>query len=404
MIYAQEALKDQLSRVLNYGYFHSEDLIKNLLTFLNYLGVPVSNFLKNIIAEAGHLLGLNLKKKPTFRVCFICGLCQSQSLCVKCGFNGLCCGVCGVCRENERIETEKTWNLQVQCKDVIEKAYQAQRNKADNEELMGRIVFASVLVMNIFQDCIDFNPDQHMLFEEIYSNVKDPRNSELLLFFEQVHRKIAFQDQIKKQKYSLRVLNVLTQDLLRRTKQLEYWENDDVILLKTAMNVFKYIEHISESPLQVQFETMTIKNLLGTLGFCCAKSPRICEAILIENILLSLMNINFLATSSQRPNEADYTESILRFLEILTFDREYVTSNTCRAILEEFFKEGEFIKKLPRNKFCDALKNNYEANKPAFSEAFNNICETKISKTKEPLVKLKKGNEYFFNLFFYLKV
>lgn len=396
MIYAQEAIKDQLSRVLNYGFFPSEDLIKHLLTLLNFLGVPVSDFLKDMVGEAGLLLGLKLKEKPTFtyRVCFICGLCQSQSLCDKCGFNGLCCGVCGVCRENERTEAEKTWKLQGQCQDIMEKAFKAQGNKGD--ELTGRIVFASVLVMNIFQDCADFNPGKHMLFEEIYRNTKDIRNAELLQLFEKLHIKIAFPSQNNKQKYSLRVLNVLTQDLLRRTKQLEYWENDDEILLKTAINIFKYIKTISKNPLLVQIDTITIKNLLGALGFCCAKSPRICEAMLNKNIFLSLMNINILTSSNQRPNEAEYTESILRLLEILIFDREYVTSDRGRTILEEFYTEGEFIKKLPRTKFCDALKNDYESNKPAFMEAFKNVCETKISKTNEPLVKLKKGNEWFF--------
>lgn len=396
MIYAQEALKDQLSKVLNYGFFPLEDLMKHLFSLLNFLGVPVRDFLKEMISEAGVLIGLKLKEKPTFtityRVCFICGLCQSQNLCGKCGFNGLCCGVCGVCRENERKEEEKQWNLQAQCQDIVEKAFKSHGNKVD-DELLGRIVFASVLVINIFQDCIEFNPGRQMLFEDIYNNTKDPRNMELLQLFEKLHNKIPIPNQNNKQKYSLRVLNVLTQDLLRRTKQLEYWENDDEILLKTAINLFKYIKSISKSPLLVQVETTNLKNLFGALGFCCAKSPKICDAMLNKNILLCLMNFNILSSSGLRPNEADYTESILRLLEILIFDKEYVTSNMGRAILEVFFTEGEFMKKLSRNKFGDALKNNFEANKPAFAEAFQNICETKISKTKEPLVKLKKGKE-----------
>ena len=266
-------------------------------------------------------------------------------------------------------------------------------------KFLGGTMYALMLMMGIYKEFVYENPYEDLFFKEIYSNTKDPRNSQLLSFFQKTHTPFPFPNIAAEQKHSLRVFNVLTQDLLRRTKQTEYWESDDEILLNTAINIFKHLRSMSKAALIVPFNTNKFNNFIGAMAFSCAKSPKIREAFLHENVLLCLMD-NSCHLSVSRPNEAVYLESFLRLLEILIFDQELMNSNFGRVILEEFFKEHELIKNLKKEKFCSDMNIFFQFNKPVFSEVFAAICEVKINKNKELLVKLKDGKLQILKFFF----
>jgi len=256
------------------------------------------------------------------------------------------------------------------------------------EEMSTRMILFTLLILDIYHNnSNEINAFKSNLFEEIYLNSKDERNTMILNYFDSLIKTFEkLNNKELKQKMMIKVFRVLLEDLMQRTKFIRIWSKENY---RVPLNCIRFVKAFEKNSQFFSAPLKEINDLLGVLCFCFSQNSQLRTIIVNKNALGDLMTIGF----DLRANEHEYLESFFKFLEALCFDKEYYHYNICKGILELFYDKSQrkFKKKISLKEFQNKFNSIYPKNKLAFTEAFSTMCDVKENKNHNFVIKLKAG-------------
>ena len=249
------------------------------------------------------------------------------------------------------------------------------------------LLYLFYLLLDLYDNSQELNPTKEFLFASFY---KDPAiDKKKQNFFEFLDIKLNFEtvEQEMLCKTLVKIINVFYHDMILKVQKLEQF--DSKTLKKNANNCFFYIRVLSQMKLDNAIESKTLNNIIAVISLFIMKNVEIKHDFIENNVLKDLMRLNSLS----KLNEWEYLETFYKLIEILTFDKEFYFYNMTQEILESFdFNFVKKIKKLSLKNFEIKFASNFEKNRTVFIEAFTLLCQVKMNKDGEYMIKLRKSN------------
>ena len=306
MVYAKETFKAHLKHFIESSVISTlpspDSFMKTILFFLSSQGINIQDLLWTMIIYSLEIRNLD-KVETNFTLNY----------------------------SNERRNLDEDESnfipkskFMIECLTILqEKLASVYKNEKENETVI-RITFFNVFILDLYRNSKFLNQKSTNFFEEIYSKTKDPRNQQLISFFESCRKALEKSSNKElNQRFLTKTLNLLCDDLIQRTKQMEFLIKEDCFLRLSTKNFFDFLKIFENEQLYLKAFNMKMMNdLMGILCYCVSQNSLIKRIFIEEEILNYFMNIGK-EWSEILLNELEYLESFFKLLEALCFDKEY---------------------------------------------------------------------------------